>query len=52
MKIEIGSIIREEGIFYEEAEEYRIVMIQPEPKKENINSDCLTNVVVYGICNI
>lgn len=34
MKIEIGSIIREEGIFYEEAEEYRIVMIQPEPKRE------------------
>lgn len=25
---------REEGIFYDEVEEYRIVMIQPEPKRE------------------
>lgn len=53
MKIQVGSIIREEGIFYDEVEEYRIVMIQPEPKREYKfglldENSCIWNMQIFN----
>lgn len=34
MKIQVGSIIRSEDFYSDEVEEYRIVVIQPEPMRK------------------
>lgn len=53
MKIQVGSIIREEGIFYDEVEEYHIVMIQSEPKREYKfglldERNCIWNMQIFN----
>lgn len=52
-KIQVGSIIREEGIFYDEVEGYRIVMIQPDPKREYKfrllgKCNCIWNMQIFN----